>query len=254
MFKRIFSKLLPPEHGTVQEIINFNHPNEINKVLTRCDQELGGFSTVNLDIVPNPDDSKTNVAHFHGYLNLDTPPNRPDITHSGYAMWRIKDQERTFFNKDRYLDWSAYNQVALRVKGDHRKYLINIQADAPKDTDIFQHRLFLNNPNEWETVMVPLNHFVMTNYGIFRDQDCLNTSMIKTIGIGILDKQFGPYSLYVDWIKVMCGDNVHKTFVESRMESSNKKLTKEEQKKILEEEQKKIFEEEQKKFPNSIEG
>lgn len=181
--------------------------------MTRCDQEMGGLSTVNFGIDP-----QSGAGHFHGTLNLDLPKNNPEITRSGYAMFRTKDQKELWLSGDSYWDWSEYSSLVLRVKGDRRKYLVNIQANTPLVTDLFQHRLFLHHPGEWETVVIPLDDFVMTNWGVIQDGSELNKSEVKTVGVGLLDKQYGPYSLKVDWIKVMTGAEVERVNTKSRAE------------------------------------
>lgn len=213
-FSRIFAKSAESAK-TVQTILNFRkHPEEsLAKIMTRCDAEMGGYSTVHFNIDP-----ETKAGNFHGYLNLDLPKDNPEITRSGYAMFRTKDQKESWLSGDSYWDWSEYSLLVLRVRGDRRKYLVNLQANTPLVTDLFQHRLFLHHPGEWETVVIPLNDFVMTNWGVIQDGSELNKSEVKTVGIGLLDKQYGPYSLSVDWIKVMTGAEVEKVATKSRME------------------------------------
>ena len=181
--------------------------------MTRSDQELGGYSTVNFDIDP-----KEHCGHFYGNLSLDLPKDNPQVTRSGYAMFRTKDQNQSWLFGDSFWDWTNYSSLVLRVKGDRRKYLVNIQANTPLVTDLFQHRLFLNHPGQWETVVIPLNDFVMTNWGVIQDGSELNKGEVKSVGIGLLDKHYGPYSLKIDWIKVMTGAEVAKVATKSRME------------------------------------
>jgi len=185
--------------------------------MTRSDQELGGFSTVNFDV-------KDGVGYFHGYLNLDPPPNRPDIVFSGYAMFRTRDQTKKGILgiKSSFWNWSPYHHLELRVKGDFRKYFINIQTDSPLVTDIYQHRLFLNTPGEWETVVIPIDDFVLTNWGNIQEQGEMEKERVKTIGIGLLDKQFGPFGLYIDYIKVLTANDV-KTRVKDELLKNKKK-------------------------------
>ncbi|KAI3404685.2 hypothetical protein KGF56_002519 [Candida oxycetoniae] len=207
IFKGIFAKqgaLTQPR----QTILNFRKDNPqqlLTNILTRSDKEIGGYSTVNFDIDP-----KERCGHFHGELSLDLPKDNPQVTRSGYAMFRTRDQSQSWISGDKYWDWTEFSALVLRVKGDRRKYLVNIQANTPLVTDLFQHRLFLNHPGQWETVVIPLSDFVMTNWGVIQDGSELNKSEIKTIGIGLLDKQYGPYSLKIDWIKVMTGAEVAK--------------------------------------------
>ncbi|CAK7895006.1 hypothetical protein CAAN1_10S02982 [[Candida] anglica] len=212
---KLFARPAVELSKSIQTVLDFKRTPEesLANIMTRCDSELGGFSTVNFDIDP-VDQS----GHFHGYLNLDLPKDRPDITRSGYAMFRTRDQVESWLSGDSYWDWSHFSSLVMRVKGDRRKYLVNIQANTPLVTDLFQHRLFLNHPGEWETVVIPLNDFVMTNWGVIQDGCEINKSEIKTIGVGLLDKQYGPYSLNVDWIKVMTGAEVEKVTHSSRTE------------------------------------
>lgn len=214
MFKSLARKLnvfKVPELTSSQTILDFKRPNELAKCLTRSDKELGGYSTVNLDIDP-----VDNTAHFHGYLNLDPPRDRPEITQSGYAMFRTKDQPQRFLFGEHSWDWTNYSQLALRVKGDHRKYFVNIQAELSLATDIYQHRLFLNTPGQYETVLISLSDFVLTNWGTIQDDNGMDRTAVKTVGIGLLDRQFGPYSLHIDWIKVITGKDLRKEVEKSR--------------------------------------
>lgn len=185
----------------------------LSNIITRCDKELGGYSSVHFNY-----DHNLRCGHFYGTLNLDLPKENPEITRSGYAMFRTRDQKESWLLGNSYWDWSQYLSLVMRVKGDRRKYLVNIQANTPLVTDLFQHRLFLNHPGEWETVVIPLNDFVMTNWGVIQDGCEINKSEIKTVGIGLLDKQYGPYSLKIDWIKAMTGAEVEKETQKSRSE------------------------------------
>lgn len=211
---RIFAKSTD-QTKALQTVLNFRkHPAEsLEKVMTRSDKEMGGFSEANFGLDP-----ESGAGHFYGYLNLDLPKDNPEITRSGYAMFRTKDQRDSWLSGDSYWDWARYTLMVLRVKGDRRKYLVNIQANTPLVTDLFQHRLFLHHPGEWETVVIPLNDFVMTNWGVIQDGSELNKSEVKTVGIGLLDKQYGPFSLKIDWIKVMTGAEVEKVTSKSRAE------------------------------------
>lgn len=201
-----------------QAIVDFKRPNELANILVRSDQELGGFSTAALDIVDDKDGNPSH-AHFHGVLNLDLPKNRPDIVQSGYAMFRTRDQpagnalQRLFdgnaqYGSGTYWDWETCTHLMLKVKGDRRKYFINIQAESALPTDIYQHRLFLKSPGQWETVLVPLKDFILTNWGVIQEQRTMNLNQVKTVGIGLIDKQYGPFSLQIESMEAVDSDKV----------------------------------------------
>lgn len=208
---------LPPKE---QSVINFrNISNPLEPLLVRSDQELGGYSTANLDIVPAEDGSSgpPQFGRFHGNLSLDLPPSRPDVVQSGYAMFRTRDLKPTLRNplQSEFMNWERCDKLMLRVRGDRRKYFINIQAETPLVTDLFQHRLFLKNPGQWETVLVPLSDFILTNWGVIQQQQEMDLSHIRTVGIGLIDKQYGPFSLDVDWIRVISNDLISKDMLNS---------------------------------------
>ena len=210
-----------------QMVVDFRKMvNPLETLLPRSDQELGGFSTVNLDIikeegglkqlegeVKDSDNNSQNIpqrqfGRFHGVLNLDLPPSRQDVVQSGHAMFRTRDIKPSIFHPftSEFMNWERCNNMILSLRGDRRKYFINIQADTPLITDLYQHRLFLKTPGQWETVVVPLSDFILTNWGIIQQQEPLDLSHVRTVGIGLIDKQYGPYCLDIEWIKVITGN------------------------------------------------
>lgn len=206
----MFKNLLKPNlTANVAEkfVVNFAKPQiGLNSLLVRTDEDLGGFSTASLDIR----EQKPPLApfgRFHGETSLDLPEDRPEVVRLGYAMFRTKDLPSSFLGLGpaNFYDWSAYNQLSLRVRGDHRKYFINIQADTPYPTDLYQHRLFLKTPGEWETVTVSFANFILTNGGVIQQQQFLPREAVRSIGIGLVDGQYGPFQLDLEWIKVHNG-------------------------------------------------
>lgn len=111
-----------------------------------CDKDIGGFSEASLDA------TSEGTARFHGNISLDLPANQ-EIKQSGYAAIRTIPRAQTLFGTPCW-DTSLFRYLALHVKGDKRKYFVNIQTDGVVKTDLFQHRLFLRTPGQWETVMV----------------------------------------------------------------------------------------------------
>lgn len=220
----MFAKFLkPPPQLSEKAVVSFrNNAFGLPSLLVRSDKDLGGYSSVNLSVIGTPRDQDPSapapklVSHgepeafgrFEGNLSLDLPEGRSDLVRLGYAMFRTKDPEPGFLGLagPEFHDWSMFNQLALRVRGDLRRYFINIQAETPYPTDLYQHRLFLKTPGEWETVTVPFSSFILTNGGVIQEQQQLDTEHIRSVGIGLIDGQYGPYRLDVDWIKVISGD------------------------------------------------
>ncbi|RCI02937.1 hypothetical protein CU098_004345 [Rhizopus stolonifer] len=161
-----------------------------------CDKDIGGFSEAHLDITPE------GTGRFHGIISLELPSNR-EIKQSGYAAIRTKPRDQTLFGTPCF-DTSLFRYLALHVKGDRRKYFVNIQTDGVVKTDLFQHRLFLRTPGQWETVMIPFKDFILTNNGMIQeDQIDMFREKVKTVGISLMDRQEGPFEIEVEWIKAM---------------------------------------------------
>ena len=175
------------------------------------DQSVGGFSTAQLSQVPPSTDAETAeevppYALFHGNISTKLPHNRPDIQRTGYAAFRNGNRGRTAFGK-LFWDIDPYTYLALRVKSDGRKYLVNIQTDSLVETDLHQHRLYTrmhqgasgpSDPGRWETVLIRFHEFVRTNHGVVTEpQSEMLRQKVKSVGIGLTDRQPGPFRLAV---------------------------------------------------------
>ncbi|KAK9432259.1 complex I intermediate-associated protein 30-domain-containing protein [Lipomyces doorenjongii] len=206
-------KSISPDLKKVNEftMLQFTGPEVLKECITRSDKEIGGYSTVNLDWDP-----KERAAHFHGNLSLDLPPSRPEVQRSGYAMFRTRDPPKNFLDEETYWDLQTLSHLALRVKGDRRKYFVNIQSKTALPTEIHQHRLFLYNPGEWEVAVIPINQFLLTHWGRVESLQEIEKDKVRTVGIGLLDRRYGPFSLYVDWIKAISADEAEHYIAEAQ--------------------------------------
>lgn len=97
-------------------------------------------------------------------------------------------------------DLSAYDGMALRVRGDGKVYGIRLRTDSGFDGLSYAAQ-FETSEGEWEEIRVPFDRFVPTFRGrIFRDVDPLDPSRIHQVGLIISDKQEGAFRLDLDWI------------------------------------------------------
>ncbi|KAI0118147.1 complex I intermediate-associated protein 30 [Nemania sp. FL0031] len=184
---------------------DFQNPDSIDSCKTLCDRDIGGFSDVSLDWVPRSTSISEPIqgpgfARFYGTISTDLPPNKPDVTRSGYAAWRTLDRKPTIFGKALFnIDMYAY--LALRFRSDGRSYLVNIQTESVVPTDLHQHRLFAKRPGEWETVLIKWNDFVRTNHGfVVEPQTEMLRQKVRTVGIGLTDRVPGPFNLCIERI------------------------------------------------------
>ena len=65
---------------------------------------------------------------FSGNLATELPQDGR-IKRSGYCNIR-SERSRMSFKRESYLDWTNYNTLVLKVRGDGRPYLINVSCEG----------------------------------------------------------------------------------------------------------------------------
>ncbi|CAK7218955.1 hypothetical protein SBRCBS47491_003681 [Sporothrix bragantina] len=201
------------------KLMSFNEKDSVADCKLMTDDEIGGFTTAQLDWVPSslsstsslPSSSSSSSTasplstpppggyiRFHGNISTRLPEGRPDIQRTGYAAFRTADRAATVFGRSLW-DVDSYAYLALRVRSDGRSYLVNVQTDSMvAPTDLHQHRLFARRPNQWETVVVAWSDFVRTNHGfVVEPQTELLRQKVRSIGLGLTDRVPGPFELCV---------------------------------------------------------
>lgn len=80
-----------------------------------------------------------------------------------------------------------YPGVATQPNGP--LFFVNVQTDGPVTTDLYQHRLWLDESkgDEWQTVTIPLDDFVLTNTGVVSEsQVSMLREKVLSVGISVL--------------------------------------------------------------------
>ncbi|GAA5866297.1 hypothetical protein JCM1840_004074 [Sporobolomyces johnsonii] len=196
--------------GEVLPLLSLKSQDDLKQFVVGCDADLGGKSTVNLDLGP---ESK---GRFWGTLSSELNAGRRKegvIERGGYAGMRSK--HRTSLFGTRTWDTSLHDFLRLRVRssGDGMRYFVNIQTDGPVRSDLFQHRLWLpapasdDAPHEWTDVLIPFSDFTLTNSGDLSAQQMeMLRSKVRTIGISVLGPKEGRYELGIESIDAVSLD------------------------------------------------
>ncbi len=97
------------------------------------------------------------------------------------------------------LDLSGFEGMALRVRGDGRRYQLRLRM-RPRDRIAYK-AAFETEPDEWTEVRVRFSDFRPTFRGRRPpDAPALDPATIGQIGFLIADQREGPFALEVDWI------------------------------------------------------
>jgi NADH dehydrogenase [ubiquinone] 1 alpha subcomplex assembly factor 1 len=180
-------------------LLTFDAQDSVRQCVQMCDSDAGGHSQVMLDYVPETA-NEPSYARFHGSISTMLPENRPTVIATGYAGFRSADRRFNIFGLGLW-DVERYRYLAMRVKSDGRKYMVNIQTDSIEPTDLHQHRLYVAKPGEWQTVMIDFQEFVRTNNGALADpQSDIMTAKVNSIGLSLTDRVEGPFQLCIERI------------------------------------------------------
>lgn len=105
-------------------------------------------------------------------------------------------------------DLSDYDGIRLRVQGDGRRYIWQLQTSARyRGYRISYWAEFDTEEGEWSTVDIPFKSFYPQIRGYKLDEPELDPSEIRELGLYIYDKKDGPFELHVDSIAAYAADN-----------------------------------------------
>ncbi|XP_007543214.1 complex I intermediate-associated protein 30, mitochondrial [Poecilia formosa] len=188
-----------------QVLWEFRGPHSLQEWTISCDREIGGKSEIYLKVGRNNES-----CLLYGTLCSD-PPKDGETRYSGYCTMRSK-QPLASFDRKKYHDWSSFNTLHLRVRGDGRPWMINIVPETyyihQKD-DMYSYFLYTRGGPYWQDVKIPFSKFFLAHRGrIQDDQHPVWLDKINSIGFTLGDKADGPFQLEIDFIGV-CKDYAH---------------------------------------------
>ncbi|KAH7912337.1 complex I intermediate-associated protein CIA30 [Hygrophoropsis aurantiaca] len=208
----------PSRHPKV--LLKLNSREDIQQLVTGCDADIGGTSTVHLDLDESLERNKGSgsnaTGRFRGEMSLAVRPELQGRIRGGYAGFRSKVRPTLFGEMTDDVSNHQFLALRLRLGGDPRtrnSYFVNLQTDGPITTDLWQHRLYFQRTDGgWEDVFVPFENFVLTNTGeLVHQQIIMLRERIRTIGISLLGGNSGisgPYDLGIDSIRAVNEEDV----------------------------------------------
>lgn len=104
------------------------------------------------------------------------------------------------------MDWTAYNMLVLRVRGDGRPYMINIGCEGWFDitwNDYYHYILYTRGGPHWQDMKIPFSKFFLTSNGVVQDkQQSVPLNKVTTLGFSASGRGgcAGPFSLEIDYI------------------------------------------------------
>lgn len=105
-------------------------------------------------------------------------------------------------------DLSAYEGLALRVRGEGKRYAFNVRSTPMWWGMRLRHEAsFGTTPGDWLTVRLPWERFLPKRFGgVIPNAPPPDLRQLASLGFLIADKQAGLFSLEIDWIAAYRGE------------------------------------------------
>uniref|UniRef100_A0A914WXC6 NADH:ubiquinone oxidoreductase intermediate-associated protein 30 domain-containing protein n=1 Tax=Plectus sambesii TaxID=2011161 RepID=A0A914WXC6_9BILA len=197
------------QDGEVRIEYRFDTQEEIDKWKTGSDSAWNeGFSTC--ELVP----TQNNTVLFRGRLDSRIPM----TGHTERAGWAaFKYSDRRSFNRKRYFTrWQNFTHIVIKCRGDGRTYKVNLSTPMHFDVtwgDLHSFYLHTHGGPYWQIAKIPFSKLVRNVYGRIQDrQHRVPHQNVSSLGIAIMDRIDGEFSLEVDWIGVYNDTSHHEKF------------------------------------------
>lgn len=192
-----------PLHDVLLEqtrvVWQFRGREDLDKWLVTSDKVIGGRSEVFLKMGKN-----NQSALLYGTLSTEAAKDGEN-SRSGYCAM-ISRVLRGAFERRQSYDWTQYNSLYLRIRGDGRPWMVNLreQMEFIQSQDrMYSYFMYTRGGPYWQEVKIPFSKFFFTNKGRIRDaQYQLLLDRISSIGFTLADKVDGPFFLEIDFIGV----------------------------------------------------
>lgn len=159
--------------------VDFRQPGAVQGWYVINDGVMGGVSTSQFT-------HHIDKAVFSGVVSLDN--------NGGFASLRSAPES---------FDFSAFQSIALRVRGDGKTYKFTVRTDNLKD-GVNYRSAFATKAGEWMTVKLPFTDFRASFRGqSVPDAPPLEPSRVVTLGFLIADRQAGPFQLEIQQISAV---------------------------------------------------
>ena len=161
-----------------RSLFDFANANAANQWQTVNDGVMGGRSDGRFRI------GAQQSMEFFGTLSLEN--------NGGFASVR---------SRPRQLDLRDSDIIVARVKGDGRRYTLNLYV--PSRRMAYSYRVaFDTKKDQWIEIRVPLKTFVATSFGrTVSNAGPVNPQRVNSIGFLLGDKKPGPFKLEIAWIR-----------------------------------------------------
>ena len=153
---------------------------------------------------------------FTGYVTPELPKDGR-IKRAGYANIKSRRYKKSF-KRNAYMNWSFYNTLVLRIRGDGRPYMINIGTEGYFDVtwnDMYHYILYTRGGPHWQITKIPFSKFFLSSNGVIQDRQFpIPLRRISDFGFSVSGRAGyeGPFSLEIDYVGLEFDPSVTEDF------------------------------------------
>lgn len=190
--------------GEVDVLWQFTDQSSLDKWVVTADADHGeGKSSCSLSL------SQYGHGLFTGNLVTKAPMDGK-VKRAGYCNIKTLPARKSF-KRETYLDWSDYNMLVMKVRGDGRPYLLNIHSKGYFDitwNDTYHYILYTRGGPYWQVSKIPFSKFFLSSKGRIQDRQVeLALHKVTSFGITAGDRYGGNFQLEIDYIGLECDYN-----------------------------------------------
>ena len=157
---------LPPPGGKRKEW-GFQTQEEVDEWIPTQDSDWGeGYSSAEFRLSP------LGHAVWSGDLSTRVPADGRTQA-AGYVNIASKKKMMSFAREKLMEDWEYFSHFTMNVRGDGRKYMINIQVKRDFDllwNDRWHYPLYTRGGPYWQYVKIPWSKFYLGSKGVLQDK------------------------------------------------------------------------------------
>lgn len=157
--------------------------------------------------------SRNGHGLFTGVLDTRLPDDALLDSTGFCALVSPKRPQHSFNNLYTYYDWTPYNCVELKIRGDGRTYSFVLDCSSYFGDSFwyrnFSHPLFTRGGPYWQVVRIPFKKLIYNRKGFIQDKQIYPMiDEVKTMSITLSDDVPGPFSLEIDYIALVNDESI----------------------------------------------
>ena len=187
----------------------FKEKQDIKRWMIACDSMMNqGYSTTSLTV------NKQGRLVFSGYLDCDHLPNDGVTEITGFAHLS-SPYAKTGYGLEGYYNWSKFNHLLLRFRGDGRVYRILLKGPNMQGTqegNFYEYFLYTRGGPYWQVAKIPFSKFMVCYQGRIQEKFWELPSCYIQCFAFTVNKYTGPFRLELSHVGLQLDERNYQGF------------------------------------------